>query len=92
MAKKHIRITHRPSRTVLAEGPLGWGITQFEGNYYIRRRHLRTDRFKPNYLPGFCPYKFIYVWLDLRLGEGIQSKNLGWLYLGWPSSDFMCTV
>ncbi len=58
MAKKHIRITHRPSRLVLAEGPLGWGITPFEGNYY----------------------KFLYVWLDLKLGDGFRSKNLGWLY------------
>ncbi len=80
MAKKHIRITHRPSRIVLAEGPVGWGITPFEGNYYIRRRHLRTDRLKPNYLPGLCPYKFLYVWLDLKLGDGLRSKNLGWLY------------
>ncbi len=45
--KKHIRITHGPSQTVIAEGPLGWGgITPFEGNYYIRRRYLKTDGFR----------------------------------------------
>ena len=35
MAKKHIRISHRASRTTLAEGPVGWGITPFEGNYWV---------------------------------------------------------
>jgi hypothetical protein len=27
-----------------------------------------------------CPYKFLYVWLDLDLGNGDKVKNLGWLY------------
>jgi hypothetical protein len=30
-----VRITYRPTGEVLAEGPLGWGITPFEGNYYV---------------------------------------------------------
>jgi uncharacterized protein (DUF427 family) len=80
MAHKRLRITHRSSGTVLAEGPVGWGITPFEGNYYIARKHLRTDRFKPNFLPGFCPYKFLYVWLDLDLGDDGKTRNLGWMY------------
>ena len=80
MAGKSIRITHRPTRTVLAEGPLGWGITPFEGNYYIGRKYLRTQKFKPNYVPGLCPYKFLYVWMDLHLEDGTKAKNLGWLY------------
>ena len=80
MAKKIIRITHRPSRTRLAEGPLGWGITPFEGNLYISRKYLLTKGFKPNFIPGLCPYKFLYVWLDLKLANGDQVKNLGWLY------------
>jgi hypothetical protein len=46
---------------LLAEGPLGWGITPFEGNFYIRRKHLRTENLRPNYVPGFCIYKFLYV-------------------------------
>ena len=71
---KQISIVHRPTGTLLAEGPRGWGITPFEGNYYIRRRYLRTDRFGRNYVPGLCPYKFLYVWLDLKLGDGSRSK------------------
>ena len=79
-AKKFIRITHIPSGTKLAEGPVGWGITPFEGNLYISRKYLLTDRFKPNFIPGFCPYKFFYVWLDLKF-EGVEKVcNLGWLY------------
>ena len=79
-ARKFIRITHTASGTRLAEGPLGWGITPFEGNLYIRGKYLLTDGFKPNYIPGFCPYKFLYVWLDLNLEDGSKIKNIGWLY------------
>jgi uncharacterized protein (DUF427 family) len=75
-----VRIMHRPTGKLLAEGPLGWGITAFEGNYYVSRRYLCTDCFKPNYLPGICPYKFLYVWLDLALEDGRKEKNLGWMY------------
>ena len=75
-----IRITHRPSGTKIAEGPLGWGITPFEGNLYISKKYLLTDSFKPNYIPGLCVYKFLYVWLDLVLADGTKAKNLGWLY------------
>jgi len=74
-----IRIRHRSSGTLLAEGPKGWGITPFEGNLYIGRKHLRTDAFRPNYIPGLCIYKFLYVWLDLRLpGEASSSPSV------WP--------
>ena len=80
MASKSIRITHRASQTILAEGPVGWGITPFEGNYYIARKHLLTRGFKPNFIPGFCPYKFLYVWMDLHLDDGHKVPSLGWLY------------
>lgn len=80
MAKKYVRITHRSSGTKLAEGPRGWGITPFEGNYYISRKYLLTDGFKPNFIPGLCPYKFFYVWLNLNLKDGTKVHNLGWLY------------
>ena len=69
-----IRLTHAPSGTILAEGPKGFGgITPFEGNFYIRRKYLRTDALKANGVPGLCPYKFLYVWLDLKL-EGREAE------------------
>lgn len=77
---KHVRIKHRKSGIVLADGPLGWGITPFEGNFYIRRKFLKTDRLCVNYLPGLCVYKFLYVWMDLHLHEGGRIRNLAWLY------------
>ncbi len=80
MQKKYISITHTASGTKLAEGPLGWGITSFEGNLYVSRKHLLTDRFKVNFIPGLCVYKFLYVWLDLLLPDGKKIKNLGWMY------------
>ena len=52
----------------------------FEGNYYISRKYLRTAQFKVNFMPGFCIYKFLYVWLDLVLDNGDREKYLGWLY------------
>ena len=52
----------------------------FEGNFYIRRKFLRTDGFKVNFMPGLCPYKFLYVWLNFKLPDGGRSRNLGWLY------------
>jgi uncharacterized protein (DUF427 family) len=81
MIKRRIRITHIPSGTVLAEGPLGWGITPFEGNLYIREQHLRTNALRLNAIPGFCPYKFLYIWLDLCLPGHQTSRNLGWKYV-----------
>jgi uncharacterized protein (DUF427 family) len=77
---KMIRIIHRCSGAVLAEGPIGWNITPFEGNFYIRSKFLKTKGFTPNFIPGFCPYKFFYVWLDLELEDGTKVKNLAWLY------------
>ena len=76
---KMIRIIHQPSNTLLAEGPKGWGITPFEGNFYISRKYLKTDRFKINYIPGICVYKFFYVWMNLKIEEHIE-RNLAWFY------------
>ena len=75
-----IRIIHRPTATVLAEGPTGWGITRFDGGYYVRRRYLRTDGFRANGLPGICPYKFLYLWMDLHVAGG-RASRLGWMYI-----------
>lgn len=41
---------------------------------------MLTGQFKPNFVPGFCPYKFLYVWPDLVLADGRKVKNPGWLY------------
>ena len=74
-----IRITHRPSGELIAEGPRGWGITPVEGNYYIGRPHLKPRGFKTNDIPGLCIYEFLCVWMDYHW-HGCQSLNLGWLY------------
>jgi len=80
-AVRSIRITHRSSGEVIAEGSLGfWGITPFEGNLYISRKYLRTSYLRPNWVPGLCIYKFLYVWLDLRLPNGTRESFVGWMY------------
>jgi uncharacterized protein (DUF427 family) len=75
-----LRIMYRPTGTVLAEGRKGWDITPFEGNLYIRSRCIETRFFKTNYIPGICPYKGLYTWLDFQLPGRTALKSLGWLY------------
>ncbi|MFQ5640971.1 MAG: hypothetical protein ACE5IR_23585, partial [bacterium] len=55
-------------------------ITPFEGNLYVCKKYLLTGGFKTNFIPGFCPYKFFYVWFDLKLESGKKVRNLGWMY------------
>lgn len=71
-------VTARPAPRSLKDR--SGGITPFEGNYYVRRKYLLTSGFKVNFIPGFCLYKFLYVWLDLRLSGAQRVRNLGWLY------------
>jgi hypothetical protein len=83
--KEMVRITHRPTGTLLAEGPVGWGITPFEGNYYIGRRYRKGGTFKPNFVPGLCVYKFLYVGMDLLIPNGTQGnrvaeEGIAWMY------------
>ena len=78
--KRRVRIRHRGTNTLLADGPLGWGITPFEGNLYIGKKYLLTDHFKANFIPGLCVYKFLYVWMDLRLDDENKIRNIGWMY------------
>ena len=75
-----VRIKHKSSGAILADGPLGWGVTPFEGNFYIRGKYLKTNQFRPNYVPGLCLYKFLYVWMDLHLEGGKRIRNLAWMY------------
>lgn len=75
-----MRIRHAGTGTLVADGPLGWGIMAFEGNYYISRKYLLTDGFRINYIPGLCIYKFFYVWLDFVCPDGAVARNLGWMY------------
>ncbi len=76
-----IRIVHAASGEVIAEGRLGFReITPFEGNLYISRKCLKTGHLRPNWVPGLCLYKFLYVWLDLRLPNGVEEPFIGWMY------------
>lgn len=76
-----ISIWHRDSGTLLAKGPKGWGITPFEGNYYIRKKYLANDLFSSTAIPGLCPYKGIYHWLDLAIPDEERVKMLAWRYI-----------
>ena len=77
---KKVKIIHKNSNTILAEGPLGWGITQFEGNFYCQSKYIKSDIFKSNFIPGICIYKFLYFWVDLVIEGKVINKNLAWIY------------
>ena len=81
-----MKILHRATDELIADGERGWSITPFEGNYYISGRALRTKGFKTNFLPGLCVYKFLYVWLDFHGQNGKIDKFLGWKY--WLPNPF----
>lgn len=55
---RRLRIVHRQTGTLVAEGAIGWEITPFEGNYYIGSRALREGRFTPTFIPGVCITSF----------------------------------
>lgn len=75
-----MKTIHRRTQELIAEGKLGWAITPFEGNFYISGRSLKTKGFKTNFLPGLCPYKFLYVWQGFHASNGDVVRNLGWKY------------
>lgn len=79
-SKKIVQIVHKTSGEIIAEGPQGWGITPFEGNYYISSKYLKTQGFRFSGVPGICPYKFIYFWYHLQLKNGEKEAMLGWKY------------
>lgn len=81
MPKKRVTIIHAPSGEVIADGPVGWGVTPFEGNWYISKKYLRTGGFRTTALPGLCFYKFVYLWMHFSTRDGSQSKYLAWKYV-----------
>ena len=68
------------SDSLIAEGPLGWGITPLEGNYYISRKYLLAVGFRFNWVPGLWVYKFLYVCRIFVGPDGTVARNLGWKY------------
>lgn len=78
---KTITIRHTATGAVLASGPRGWGITPFEGNYYVRGKYLARERFRASPVPGLCPYKGIYHWMDLILPNGKKEGPVAWRYV-----------
>ena len=75
-----MKIIHRESGELIADGERGWAITPFEGNFYISGGALKTKGFRINFVPGICIYKFLYVWLDFHNQNGTVDKFLGWKY------------
>ena len=75
-----MQIIHRETQKLIVEGKRGQAITPFEGNYYISNKCFKTERFRVNYVPSLCPYKFPYVWLGFHRGDGLIDKSLGWKY------------
>jgi len=81
MPADHIRIRHRPSGAIIAEGRIGWSLLPLEASFYIAGRRLCQGRFKSIPVPGLCPYKGIYLWLDYVAPDGTRTPRLGWRYV-----------
>jgi uncharacterized protein (DUF427 family) len=47
----------------------------------VSRKYLAEGRFRSTPIPGLCPYKGIYHWLDLELPDGKREKMLAWRYV-----------
>ena len=75
-----MRVVHRDTGELIADGDRSSAIIPFEGTYYMFRNALRTDGFRLDDAPGFCCYKFLYVWLDIKRKDGKVDKFLGWKY------------
>ena len=71
----------------VVQGRIGWPVTPFEGNYYVQKNLIVSGKFVPNYMPGFCPYKFFYIWMDYITSGGDKIKNLAWMYF-FPNPIF----
>ena len=76
-----MKVVHRSSGTVLAEGPSGWGMTRFDGGIYIRRRHLVGGAFSLGTVPGLCVYTGLYLSLDYTPPDSPIERGLGWMYV-----------
>jgi uncharacterized protein (DUF427 family) len=81
LTKKLITITHRQTGELIAKGYQGWGFFPFEGNYYIRPKYIKTNGFKFSLLLGICFYKFVYLWLHLKLNNGKREDFMAWMYV-----------
>jgi hypothetical protein len=76
------------SHRLAISGRTAWlGDHTLRGQLLHSKKYLRRGVFKPNFIPGICPYKFLYVWMDLSIEEGGREKNLGWLY--WLPNPFL---
>lgn len=81
MATEWIRIRHRPSGVLIAEGRTGWSLLPLEGSFYIAAARLRQGRFETTPMPGLCPYKGLYLWLDYVAPGEMRESRLGWRYI-----------
>ena len=75
-----VEIKLKSTGETIAKGKTGWPITPFEGNYYVQKKLITSGKFVPNYIPGLCPYKFLYVWMDYITDAGKKIESLGWMY------------
>jgi hypothetical protein len=79
--KKMLTITHCQTGELIAQGYLDWNFFSFEGNYCIRRKYIKTKGFTFSLFPGICFYKFVYLWLHLKLSNGTRENFIAWMYV-----------
>jgi hypothetical protein len=75
-----IIITYKETGELLAEGLKGWDVIPLEDNYYVKKKLIKTDKFKISFIPGFCFYNFFYVWLNYQIDDSRKERWIGWIY------------
>jgi uncharacterized protein (DUF427 family) len=80
ITKRLITITHRQTGELIAIRLSRLGLF-FESNHYICPKYIKTNGFKFSLLPGICFYKFVYLWLHLKLSNGKREDFMAWMYV-----------
>lgn len=74
------KLTHIKTKKIIAEG-IEKDIYRLEGNYYIKESAFKQGIIVNTYLPGLCFYKFIYVWVNIKISDKLILKSFGWKYI-----------
>lgn len=77
---KKFKLIHIATGKILAEGEKK-DFFQLEGNYYLKEFTFKEGVVVNTIIPGLCFYKFIYIWVNIKVSDKIILKNFGWKYI-----------
>ena len=75
-----ITIKERESGAVLAEGELGSGVLEYEGNLYFDPSTVDEEGLRVTSRTYTCPYKGTCNWVDFVGAGGRTVSDVAWIY------------